>query len=52
MLGGALCVVDGHDFPVCAHVPYRPRSTRRGASVVVGVGKRPKERRGEVDFGI
>lgn len=52
MLDGALCVVDGHDFPVRAHVPYRPRPTRRGASVVVGVGKRPKERRGEVDFGI
>lgn len=51
MLGGALCVVDGHDLPVCAHVPYRPRSTGRGATVVVGVGKRSKERGGEVDFG-
>lgn len=52
MLGGALCVVDGHDFPVRAHVPYRPRPTCRGATVVVGVGKCSKERRGEVDFGI
>lgn len=51
MLGGALCVVDGHDLPVCAHVPYRPRPTGRGATVVVGVGKRSKERGGEVDFG-
>lgn len=48
MLCGTLSVIHGHYFPVCADIPDGARATRGRAPVIVGVGKRPQKRCGEI----